>query len=87
MRYSGTERIFNIGSGSGTTVNSLASALIGMMKKCNTVTHLAPHPGEPSNSVAEIRLARSELGFNPQWSLDDKLPELIEWYAKKSISV
>lgn len=85
MDYSGTSQIFNVGTGIGTTVNSLARILQEKMKKNAKINYLPLQPGEPSSSVAQILLAQKELGFNPQWSLNQKLQDVIEWNLRKGV--
>lgn len=82
MHYAGPSTIFNIGTGIGTTVNSLARILKEMMHRSGEIIHLPPQPGEPANSVADTCLAKTELGFTPRWSLEEKLPEVIEWNTR-----
>lgn len=79
MDYTGPFQIFNIGTGIETSINSLAQILKKIMNKSNKVNYLPTQQGEPSGSVADISMARNELGFSPRWSLEEKLPEVIEW--------
>jgi UDP-glucose 4-epimerase len=83
MDYRGPTQIFNVGTGVGTTINSLAQILKEMVGKSAEVNHLPPQPGEPSSSIADVSLAKSELGFQARWSLQEKLAEVIEWNLKK----
>ena len=82
MDYDGPCRIFNIGTGIGTTVNSIAQILQEKMKKSSQIRYLPLQPGEPSSSVADVGLAKRELCFKARSSLKDKLPEVIEWNVK-----
>jgi UDP-glucose 4-epimerase len=79
MEYNGSHQIFNIGTGVGTTVNSLAEILKEIMEKPIEINYLPLQPGEPSSSVADVSLAKKELGFIARLSLLEKLPEVIEW--------
>ena len=83
MDYRGATQIFNVGTGIGTTINSLAQILKEMVRKSTEVNHLPLQPGEPSSSIADVSLAKSELGFQARWSLQEKLAEVIEWNLKK----
>lgn len=84
MNYSGPHQVFNVGTGVGTTVNSIAQILQEKMRKSSQVRCLPLQPGEPSSSVANITLARKELGFVPRWTLEEKISEVIEWNIKKA---
>ncbi len=83
MDYRGATRIFNVGTGVGTTINSIAQLLKEMVRKSTEVNYLPLQPGEPSSSIADVSLAKSELGFQARWSLQEKLAEVIEWNLKK----
>ena len=82
MDYKGSSQIFNVGTGTGTTINSLAAFLKTMTNKANKINYSPPQPGEPSSSVADVVLAKEELGFIARWSLKEKLGEVIEWNTK-----
>lgn len=86
MDYSGASQIFNVGTGVGTSVNSLARILQETMKKKVGLDYLPLQPGEPSSSIADIRLTKKELGFAPKWSLNEKLPEVIEWNTGRGVN-
>jgi UDP-glucose 4-epimerase len=81
--YRGARQVFNVGTGVGTTIHSLAEILKDKMNKSNRINYLPIQPGEPSSSVADVRLAREELGFTARWSLQEKLEEVIEWNLKR----
>jgi UDP-glucose 4-epimerase len=81
--YRGARQVFNVGTGVGTTIHSLAEILKDKMNKSNRINYLPIQPGEPSSSVADVRLAREELGFTARWSLQEKLEEVIAWNLKR----
>jgi UDP-glucose 4-epimerase len=87
MDYDGPSQVFNIGTGVGTTINSLAQVLKKMTNKSSQLKYLKIQPGEPSSSVADITMARNQLGFSPHWSLEEKLPEVIEWNIRKKATL
>ncbi len=82
LKYVGKGRIFNVGTGIGTTVNSLADMLKRALGASNQIEYLPPQLGETTNSIADITLARDALGFMPRWSIEEKLPEIIEWNTR-----
>ena len=84
MDYKGAANTFNIGSGTGTNINSLAQILKDTMNKSTKTEYLPRQLGEPTDSVADITLAKDELGFSPRWSLEEKLSEVIEWSMKNN---
>lgn len=81
--YQGAKQVFNVGTGVGTTINSLAEIIKERMTKSNKIKYLPIQAGEPSSSVADVQLAKEELGFTAHWSLKEKLGEVIEWNVKR----
>lgn len=81
--YQGAKQVFNVGTGVGTTINSLAEIIKERMTKSNKIKYLPIQAGEPSSSVADVQLAKEELGFTAHWSLKEKMGEVIEWNVKR----
>ncbi len=82
MKYAGNSRIFNVGTGIGITINSLADMLRRTMGAPNQIEYLPAQLGETADSIADIALARDTLGFTPRWTIEEKLPEVIEWNTR-----
>ena len=70
-------KIYNIGSGSATSINELSSLLISSKGKDLQVIHKPALEGEIKNSKADISLAKSDIGYSPQVSLSDGLASLV----------
>lgn len=68
----------NIGSSRGTTVNHIAKLLIERINPTLSAIYAEQRPEENRNSVANINLARTLLGYEPQFNLEEKLNELID---------
>jgi UDP-glucose 4-epimerase len=75
--YSGDERIFNIGSGEGRDVLSIATLLRDRIAPDLEICHAEAHAGEIRNSVADIRRAQRELGYVPRGRFEDEIEGLI----------
>ena len=69
--------IYNIGSGTATSINELASLLISSKKKEPHVIHKPALEGEIKDSKADISLAKNDIGYSPQMSLSDGLASLV----------
>jgi nucleoside-diphosphate-sugar epimerase len=41
-----------------------------------------PRKGDIKDSLADISLANSRLGFNPDFTIDEGLRETIRWFQK-----
>ena len=63
----------NIGTGKGTSLNELAKAIGGKTEK------KPARQGDISISMADISLAKKELGWSPKISLKDGLSKTIAW--------
>lgn len=68
--------VFNIGSGSPTTVVELAHAIGRVTGQTPVIEFCDARPGEVRQSLADISRARTELGFEPRYTLDDGLAQL-----------
>ncbi|MDB5326737.1 MAG: biosynthesis protein WbpP [Phycisphaerales bacterium] len=74
--------VVNIGCGRRVTVNrivELANQLLGKQVKPN---HEPARPGDVRDSLADISLARSVLGYEPIKHFDEGLADSIDWYVK-----
>ena len=74
---------YNIGSGVGTSVNTLARMLIDRLAPGTTPEHLPAHPVEVRHSVADISAARRALGYAPSRTLAAHLDEVIASVADR----
>jgi len=69
--------VYNIGSGSATSINELASLLISSKGKDLQLIHKPALKGEIKDSKADISLAKNDIGYSPQMSLFDGLASLV----------
>lgn len=69
--------IFNLGSGRGTSVRSLAEMLTRRIRPELRWQHAAAHPSELRHAVANIDRARRVLGYTPTTELSSQLDEVI----------
>ena len=72
----------NIGYGEQTSVLSLAETVIGQTRSASKIVHRDPRPGDVRDSLADISLAHSLLGYKPAFPLADGLVATIDWYRK-----
>lgn len=82
MNRAKTGSIYNIGSGVGLSVNEVYSMLTNEMKLNITPVFKPKLQSEVSTSIANITLARKEIGYNPQFKLEKKIIDIIEWNKK-----
>ena len=69
--------VYNIGSGSATSINELAALLLSVKGKDLQLIHKPALEGEIKDSKADISLAENDIGYSPQMSLSDGLASLV----------
>lgn len=88
MKYSGKEKIFNIGSGKGHSVIEIINEI---KKACNIpvmVSLLASEKRDVAVNVLDISRAKNELGWSPQVSLNEGIREMGNcWSPEKRLFV
>ncbi|NJN99607.1 MAG: SDR family oxidoreductase [Anaerolineales bacterium] len=72
--------VFNIACGQRTSLLDLVAHLTRLTHRRADVLHTAPRPGDVAHAQADISLARSHLGYEPQHSLAEGLRRTLEWY-------
>ena len=70
-------KVYNIGSGSATSINELAALLLSGKGKDLQLIHKPALEGEIKDSKADISLAENDIGYSPQVSLSDGLASLV----------
>jgi nucleoside-diphosphate-sugar epimerase len=76
--------VFNVASGTGTTVNGLLEAVNKVLGTRVEARYSAPRPGDILHSTADISKARRLAGFAPGRSFMDGLRATVDWYKKRS---
>jgi UDP-glucose 4-epimerase len=73
--------VFNIGNGKKTTVRELLAKLVWAMdlRPDHPIVELAGSASDVFGSVADIRHARAELGWEPRIDLNDGLADMVAW--------
>lgn len=72
-------QIFNIGSGTKTTIKQLIDALAQLHKKQMNIEVVGSTPGDILGCYADISKARNLLGYNPQYQLERGLINFKNW--------
>ena len=79
FHYRGKERVFNLGSGRGTSVNQLID-LLGKVTGVKTdVRHFPARPVDVPRVVLDIHRAARELAWRPRVSLEEGVARAWEW--------
>lgn len=69
--------VYNIGTGTGTTVRELAEVLMDLTNLQAPIEHAEFRAGEVRRSLADITRARNELGFSPGFDVRAGLSRML----------
>jgi UDP-glucose 4-epimerase len=76
-------RAFNIATARQTSVLQLAETVGRVMGRTPEIEFAPARPGELLRSSLDISKAKAALGWQPEWSFDRGLPELIRWFEEQ----
>ncbi len=79
MRYRGDFRIFNIGAGSGHSINQLLDEIEAVAGRPIVRRYLAQRSFDVPVNVLDITRAREALGYEPTMALRDGLSRTVAW--------
>ncbi|QLD88775.1 NAD-dependent epimerase/dehydratase family protein [Natronomonas salina] len=66
-------KAFNIGTGSAITIRDLAELIKNTGDSSAEIVHKDPREGDIRHSCADISLARKQLGYSPERSIEEEL--------------
>jgi UDP-glucose 4-epimerase len=79
-----TDRVYNIGSGTETSLNDLARQLLEVMGSRAAVEHGPSRNVNPvPRRLADTRRAQQDLGFQTRVPLHDGLRSLVQWWQQE----
>lgn len=72
--------ILNIGSGISTTVNEVANHIVSILKSTSKLIISGTfREGDIRHNVADIKLARKIINYNPIWTFDNGIKQFLNW--------
>lgn len=81
----GVGEVLNIATGKGTSINQVAQTLKLIMKRDDLENiHTEPRPTDIKHGYADIDKAKEILEYEPQFSTEKGLAELVKWYTARS---
>ncbi len=83
LHYTGEQRLFNVSSGIGTSLNALIGELEDVLGKSIERRYLAGRSFDVPVSVLCNNLARSELSWTPLVSMRDGIARTAEWMKRE----
>ena len=82
-----TDRAFNIGSGTETSLKALAAKLLDAMDSPLTPQHAEARKVNPvPRRLADISAAREVIGYEPTVSLEEGLRQLVTWWQGEQLA-
>jgi UDP-glucose 4-epimerase len=84
LQYTGTQRLFNVSSGVGTSLNELIATLEAVLGKTITRRYLPGRPFDVPVNVLCNDLARRELEWAPVVSMADGIARTAAWMTRES---
>jgi UDP-glucose 4-epimerase len=75
------EGAVNIGTGTGTTVNTIYRVLAHRTRVTATPAYAPPRPGDVRHISLSAQAAREHLGWTPSTSLETGLAATVDWFA------
>ena len=74
------EGVFNIACGQRISINELAAKIIEIVGVKLKPIHDKPMPGDIRHSLADISLAKDNIGYEPDYSFEKGLEAAIRWF-------
>jgi UDP-glucose 4-epimerase len=75
-----TGSVFNVGTGESHTLNQLYTVIAEMLEFTGKPIYGFPRAGDVRHSLADIRRAGKELGYQPKFQFHDGLKKTVAWY-------
>ncbi len=83
---SGATGVFNIGSGTRITINSLADMLLEITGATSGKEYGPERPGDVRDSLADVSKANGAFGFSPAKDISFGLREYMGWIAEDTVT-
>jgi UDP-glucose 4-epimerase len=71
--------VFNVATGHGSTIESLARAMVKLSGGGAEVVYGPPRPGEVRHSRASVAAAKQAFGYEPRVGLEEGLAAYLDW--------
>lgn len=83
--HEGDSRIFNIGSGKGTSLNSIVDLISALLGRAIPVDHRPGRQVDVPVSILDITTAANELSWHPHFSFQEGLSSTISWMKSQKV--
>src|SRR5205823_3087796 len=78
-------KVYNVACGERVTLNRLLDELQDLLGTDVEPTYAAARPGDMRHTLADLSLARAELGYDPAVRLQDGLRRTVDAYLTEDI--
>jgi nucleoside-diphosphate-sugar epimerase len=76
-------RVYNVGCGERISLNQLVRLLENILGVTAKVEYQLPRSGDVRDSLADINLAKSALGYSPRVAIEEGLRKTVEWFRSQ----
>jgi len=83
MEYAGEQRVFNVGSGEGRSLNDVLQVLEAVAGRKALRNYLPARAVDVPKNVLDISLIARETGWTPGTSFADGVDQTWNWYQKR----
>jgi UDP-glucuronate 4-epimerase len=73
-------RIYNLGGSRPTTLRELVDRIQAALGKQAVIESRPEEPGDMKHTLADVDLARGDLGYSPKVSIDSGIPRFVDWW-------
>ncbi len=77
-------RIYNLGGSRPTTLRELVDRIQAALGKQAVIERKPEEPGDMKHTLADVDLARGDLGYSPKVSIDVGIPRFVDWWRSAS---
>jgi len=82
VSYQGDQRVFNVGSGVGLSLNDLLAAIERLLGRPVQRAYLARRPVDVPVNILDTSLAARELGWRPETEFGEGLRRTLGWIQR-----
>lgn len=75
--------VFNVGGGSGISVNELIELLEEITGKNAKITHIENQKGDVRDTLADTGKISNELNWKPNVKIEEGLKKFVDWYKTR----
>lgn len=83
--HSGEQKTFNIGSGTGLSINQIISTLESSLEKSISVNYLPSRNMDVPISILDITRARTHLGWSPHTPFKEAIAQTLLWIRSSNL--